>query len=761
MSLPQRAGPAANRVLDKEYYSTPPPEELAFRELWRKLWREKLVIAATAVILTVIAAAVIFAIRPEYTGVARVVIDARQPEYRPVAKSDDTANPYVDTQVIQTQIQIMRSRGIVEQAIDRAGLDSSPEFNESLRPPPLLHRVWAKGQSYLRDVLAALHLDDVVPLDSGTAEPDTPLDLVRTRVVAAVEDKLDIGAEGLSSVIKVAFTSNDRQTAALIANSVVEFYIAGQLKEKARAAQIANEWVNERVAELRGEVQQSEDAVQKYVQEQGLIKTKEGTPAAQEIAQLSAELARAQADRAVAEARLQHLVTLLNSHSPKGLESASEVIGSPLIIHLRQQEAQLQNKGAELGQMYGALNPKMLDIKAAIEDIQNKIRAEAERITEGVRNDVAVARAREKAISLRLDEGKRELAQLDQSEVKLRPLQREADATRNLFEAFLMRSKQIVDQAQRSDAHVLTEASVPEKPSFPRRGPLLLLSFAGALFMGILVALWTDHLDPGFRSLEQVKHLLGLRPLALIPALGGLASLRKVTPATYILSKPRSRYGEAIRTLIVGLTERVRDSKRARIVLICSSLPHEGKTSLVLSAARLLAQCNQRVLVVDCDLRRPSAHRAFEVENSPGLTEYLRGEASPDAIMRKDKRSAAAFIPAGEHGTNTTMLLGSLSMRNLLRVVSGEYDWIILDSSPVMAVADARLLAKFADKTVFVVRWAKTRRETALLALNSLIEAGAEVAGVVLSRVDIKKHTQYSYGDPGYHRGGVAKYYVG
>lgn len=744
---------------EREYYAAP-PEEMPLRELWRKLWRQKLAIAATTAGLTLAAAVIVFLLRPEYTAVARIVIDARQADYRPLAKSDDTDRPYVDGQVIETQIQIIKSNVVIGQVIDRAHLDRNPEFNERLRPPSLLAPLSAKFEHGLDRLLTALGLDDLIPAKAGAPKPGRNAWLdERTRIVEAVKSKLDVGEEGLSSVVRIAFTSRDPQIAALVANSFAEFYIADQLAAKKKTAQAANEWVNQRVEELREEVQKAEGAVQAYVDRQGLIKTREGSPAGQEIAQLSSELARAQADRAAAEARLQHLTSLLSSS--KGLESSSEVITSPLIIHLRQQEAQMLSKRAELTENYGARNPKMIDIEAAIADNKAKIRIEAERITEGVRNDVAVARARETAITARLDEAKRELVQLDNAEVKLRPLQREAEASRNLFEAFLLRSKQIVDQAQKSDAHVLADAEVPERPSFPRRGPLILLSSVGAFFAGLLLALWIDHLDPGFRSLEQAAGSLGLRPLALIPSLGAVKSMRKVRPDDYMLDKPRSRYGEAIRTLVVGLTERSRDARRAKIIMVASSLPHEGKTSLVLSMARFLAESGQRVLVIDCDLRKPSAHRAFKVENSPGLSEYLHGEAGPTDILRKDEHSSAALIPAGDRGRNPTMLLGSPNMRRLMRDVAGDYDWIIIDSSPVMAVADARLLARLADHTVFVARWAKTRRETAQLAVDRLTEAGADIAGVVLSRVDLRRHTQYSYGDPGYHRGGVARYYAG
>jgi capsular exopolysaccharide synthesis family protein len=198
-----------------------------------------------------------------------------------------------------------------------------------------------------------------------------------------------------------------------------------------------------------------------------------------------------------------------------------------------------------------------------------------------------------------------------------------------------------------------------------------------------------------------------------------------------------------------------------KIMLITSALPGEGKSLLCTSLAHLMASVGQKVVVVDCDLRRPSIHSAFGVPSQPGLVEFLAGKSTLEEVINKDQNSRTHVIPAGAPAPNPPDLLSSGHMRRLLKGLSDAYDLVILDSAPVIAISDTRVLGRLADKTVFVTRWAHTRREVVLSALRQLADSGADIAGVILSRVDVKKHAQYGYGDSGYYHGRVKKYYIG
>jgi capsular exopolysaccharide synthesis family protein len=277
----------------------------------------------------------------------------------------------------------------------------------------------------------------------------------------------------------------------------------------------------------------------------------------------------------------------------------------------------------------------------------------------------------------------------------------------------------------------------------------------GSVFLGLVLAFGAEMLDLGFRSMEQIEQIMGMAPLGLIPALKGVSN-----PDTYVLENPASAFSEAVRSLHTSLL--LSDVDRPpKVIMITSSLPSEGKSTICLSLAHLLAGTGQKVVVVDCDLRRPSMHASFGVPSRPGLVEFLAGKSTLEEVINKDQNSRAHVIPAGSPAPNPPDLLSSGHMRRLLKGLSDAYDLVILDTAPVVAISDTRVLGRLVDKTVFVARWAHTRREVVTAAMRQLADSGADVAGVLLSRVDVKKHAQYGYGDSGYYHGRVKKYYTG
>ncbi len=198
-----------------------------------------------------------------------------------------------------------------------------------------------------------------------------------------------------------------------------------------------------------------------------------------------------------------------------------------------------------------------------------------------------------------------------------------------------------------------------------------------------------------------------------------------------------------------------------KTILITSALPNEGKTTLAVSLARMQAIAGHKVVMIDADYRRPNIAKLIGIDSKPGLVELLAGTATLEEAISKDEVSGAHVIPTGAPAPNPPDLLASDHMRKLLGALSQTYDLVIIDSPPVMAVSDARVLSTEVDATIFAVRWADTRREVAALALKQLTQAGARVAGVVLTMVDPKKHAKYGYGDSGYYYGRIKKYYTG
>jgi succinoglycan biosynthesis transport protein ExoP len=726
--------------------SLPPiPGEVDLQEVLRKVWRRKALIVGVTIALTVIAALIIFQITPLYTAYSVVMINDRHTQVVDVEAV--VSRLAGDVETIESETEVIKSRGIAAKTVDTLHLQESPEFNGALRPPNVVKALF-DPRSWIPEYWLG-----------GGVSAKEEVERRRARIVDTFLGKLDVSPVGRSRVIRITFTSESPRTAAAVANQVADFYIISQLEAKFEATRRANEWLSGRLAELREVVNQAERAVEEFRQESGLIQGQGATLKSQEISELNAQLVVERTKGAEAEARLRQVERLLDS--PGGARAVSKVLQSELIQALREQQAEVDRRGAELAQEYGEKHPTLANIRAEAENLRQKIADEVDRLVQGVRNEVDVARAREGALAAALSRLRGQVGQANNDEVTLRALEREAEASRALLENFLARSKETGSQEsfQQADATVISRADVPETPSYPRKKLLLIAAVAGAGFLGLMLALGVEMLDHGFRSMEQIERYMGAPPLGLVPKIDGLAKLR-CGPDTQVLEKPTSAYAEAIRSLYIGLVLSGGEQP-PKTILVASALPREGKTAIALSLVQVLASAGHRVVLVDCDLRQPTAHRAFGVSSQPGLVEALVGKRSLEEILAIDPRSGARLVPAGEPVPNPADLLGSPQMTRLLAELAEDHDFVILDSPPVLAVSDARVLARLVDRTVFLARWAGTRRERVIAGWRQLVEAGGKVAGVALTLVDVRRHAQYGYSDSGAYFGRVKKYYSG
>lgn len=729
--------------------------EVDLRELLRKVWRRKGVIFGTVTLLTALAGIVVFQLTPRYSAETVLMIEARQS--RVVDLEAVLEGLPAGQETIASETAVIRSRGLAEKVIARLGLDRDPEFNERLRPPGWFEELTESMGIPVKEWMASLR----GARDKEDLSEEAIRERERVRVVDAFLENLDVASVRRSLIIKVGFTAESPQTAATVANTLADLYIVEQLEAKFEATKRATSWLNERVASLRETVDITERAVEEYRRKSGLLASKGTTLTSQQVSELNTQLILAKAGRAEAEARLTQINKQMSSVD--GVDSVAEVLDSLLIQRLREQEATVDRKAAELSQEYGERHPKLINVRAEARDLRAKIHGEVNKIIKGLENEVGIARAREASLKRSFESLKRRIATSNTAEVNLRALEREAQANRLLLETMLTRFKETRAQedmeAQRPDARVISRADVPELSSFPKKKLILALALVGSFFIGLLLVFAIEQLDHGFRSGEQIEQQTGLPILGLIPKLTGLRRFGKA-PQDHILEHPMSALAESFRTLHTSILLSHVDRPPRRI-LIASALPKEGKTAVAVCLARVLAKSGKKVLLIDTDLRRPGVHEALGMLQTPGLVDLLSGHATREEVVRKDKATGAHVITAGHATSNAPNILSSEQMKALLMELGLAYDLVILDSPPVLAVSDARILACEVDRTVFIVRWAETRREVAVTALRQLTSAGAELAGVLLSMVDVRKHARYGYGDSGYYYGPARKYYTG
>ncbi len=751
-------------------------------EFARALWRRKWVMLYAGFAVMLVAVMLIGALTPRYTATAYVEINPRQT--RVVDFEAVLSGLPADTATMETEIQILRSRKLAEKTVAKLGLERNPEFNPGLRAEsgfvglirsligaePVAEPVAAepaKATTAENTTESALRersfLDRALsyfgPKRRPAASAETAVRDEREKVIDSFLQRLTVLPEGRSRVIAISVESENPRIAAAAANTLADFYIVAQLEAKFEATKRASAWLSERVFELRVEVDRAEQEVEAYRQRSGLIQGgSDATLASEQVSDLNRQFVTEGTKLAEAEARLRQVEQLLGQSS--GIESMAEVLDSQVIRDLRRQEAEVERLVAELSTEFGDKHPRMINARAELRDLRTKVKIEVDKIVQGLRNEVAVARARSRSMGGSLENLKSEVGRLNASEVQLRAFEREASASRALLEQLLARSKETSSQEdfQQADASIVSEAAAPELPSFPKKTLLLLVSFVFASIASVAVAMVLEYLDLGFRSMDQIERQLGVAPLGLVPALKGIRSIGK-SPQDYILENPTSAYGESVRSMHTNLllSDLV---KRPKVVLLTSALPNEGKTSMAVSLGRLQAQVGQRVVIVDCDVRQPSVHKALNMEPGPGLVQCLLGEAGVEDVIQQDPESGVFVLQAGGTPPNPPDLFDSIPMQKLLTTLARKYDLVILDSAPLLAVSDTLFLARLADKTVLIVRWVRTRRETVKLALNKLLDAKSDVAGVLLSMVDVKGHAQYGFSDSGAYHGKLTKYYT-
>ena len=732
-------------------------DELNLRELWRAVVRRKFVLLATILVITGATYAYISQQTPLFMAQTLIQIKTRDAQVIQVPGVVDEL--VADPATMQGEIQFLLSPAFLRRMVEQLNLVKDPEFNSALRADagqPSVFQLLNPMRYVPETWLASL---SVKKEEAGAPAVD-PAQLELNRVVSAFGSGLEILQIGTSYVIALSFWSEDPNKAAMIANAISDEYLVSQVEAKFQAADRATEWLGKRIQELRGEVLEAEAKIVEYRSRNKLVNTDDSNPATLQFFQLNSQLALAQAERAAAEARLSQARAMLNADG--GVEAAALVMQSPVMADLRSQELQLIRKISELSADMGERHPQMVTTRGELATVREKMQDEVQRIISELTNEVTVTRAREKELQKSMASLQSDSADLDLAEVELRDLTMEADANRQLFATFLTRFREIIEQQelQEADAKIMSAASVPVGPAHPQVTLVTMIAFAASLVLGTLAVFVVERWDSGygFRSADEVQAALGLRALALVPDL----SRRETNGASaedYIVQKPNSSYAEALQRIRTSLF--LADGERPpKTVLVTSSLPLEGKSAIAVSLARQSARSGLKVILVDADLRRPRLHEVLGLANQNGLSEVLTGRVSPEAAIKHDERSGLDFLPAGVGVVSPPDLLRTSTMRILLEEMGAYYDLVILDSPPVGAVSDGLTLAGIVDKSIYVVRWEQTARNVVLAGMRQMFEAGADIAGVVLSRVDVKKHARYGYADSGYYRGSYAKYYV-
>jgi capsular exopolysaccharide synthesis family protein len=712
-------------------------DKLLLEKIIFLIWFRKWSILFLVLFGTTLTSYIINQLTPRYTATSQVVIDVRPSDAASITAvlSGRPAN----RDIAETEVDVMMSRELAKRVIKKLNLSSDPEFAPWLRPKSDMKRLsnrlrkWIDPNSWpiLTWLTSAYQL--------SKSKPESLIEKKENAVVANFLAGLNVATSERSFAISINYESADPGKAALIANAVASEYMASQVEAKFDAAAKASTWLVQQVDTLRDKVRQSQEAVERYRQSHDLVQASGQTIVTQQLSELNTRLVIAQTDLSTKEAQLRNLRMLSGAGRA---DSAPEALASPLIQQLRERETDLLRREGELLSKYGERHPLIVNIRNERKDLNNKISEEINRIVVGLENEVEVARQQEATLRAKIADLENRVSQGSLAEVTLKELQREADANQQLFETFLSRYKQTsVQDFQQPDARILSQASAPLEPSFPKKSGILALSGIGFFSVGVLLALVRDRFENGFRSVEEVEQALGFSPIGAIPKANGLR--RGEGCHRYLLRRPASAYSEACRTIWTTLA--LQNESNLQCVLVTSAVPNEGKTSFVASLGCTLARIDYRVVVIDADFRRPNLTKITQATKTPSLADLLLGNAALNQIISQDAELGISVIPAADLTVDPLLLLNSSTFFQMIDQLRLSYDVIIIDAAPILAAPDSLLISKLADAVLMLIRYRTTSRSAAVNALAQLIRSGSRHCSTVLTCVTASELYSYNY----------------
>jgi len=722
------------------------------------VWRQWKLIAGVTALFLLVAAVEIARTTPLYTASAQLLLDPRKEK----AGGQDAimTDAALDLPTIESQIAIIKSSALLRRVVDKERLVDDTEFGGARI------RGGAGGGGGLFDRLRAL-LSRNAPQQSAPDRPAAKSQLEgAAETIAAVErvkGAVAVARAGQAYVINVSFTSSDREKAARLANAVADAYVVDKLDARFEAARRASAWLSDRLVELRQQLRESEEAVARFRSENNLTASTPGATLNQDqLAQLNGRLVQARAEAAEKKARLEMLQKIEGRGG--NITQLPDVINGA-IAELRRQATDLSRQEAELLARYNANHPSVVNLRAQISDINRAIGAEAQRLAANIRNEFELARARQEAVEKTLREvtGANDLD--NTKAITLRELERTAAVNKSLFEDFLQRERVTQEQStfEARDARIITPALAPFAPTSPKTTQTMFVALVLGLMAGTLGAYALEMFNAGFTTPREIEDFLALPLLASISKMdsrelsvnGAVLSIPE-----YPLAKPLSRLSEALRSLRSAIQMSDVDNP-PKVLQFTSTIPGEGKSTLAIALAGSAAQSGQKVLVIDGDLRRPSASRYFGADKSVGLVDCLVGATELHSAIIYSETLKLWFLPAGGKTQNPPGLLLSERLKTLVASLREEFDLVVIDTPPMGPVVDPLIISNLVDKVVFIVRWASTAREMVGHSIERL-SGHKKVAGVVFNQVidaQAQKYGKYAYS---YYYGGryYKKYYT-
>jgi polysaccharide biosynthesis transport protein len=551
-----------------------------------------------------------------------------------------------------------------------------------------------------------------------------------TGEVAELSGRYTITTNGRSRVINVAFVSPQAEVAQLMANKLVEAYLGLRTQERLKPREAAIAWLQAETNRLSERLKSSEATIEAFLHEHGLVKGQVAPIASERLTELAQQLVAAQADLAASGGKLG-----------QAGNATRDVLDSRGVGDLKMQQATVAAQLAQLSTRYGPSNPAIQELQNQKAGIDRAISQEMARVSQSTRYDYQAASSRVATLQAQLDAMKKEVGANDNATTQIATLQRDADVDRELYIDLTKKLNELQTESRLvvGDARLVSLAELPDKVFFPKKLTFGLTGLLLGFTFATVAALLRDRADRTVRGVGGLQAAAGLRVLAHVPQVRRLG--RGAAKLTEQVERP-SAFQEAIRHLYAECVL-VDHNPPVRSILVTSSEPGEGKTFVALSLGYFAALSGKRVLVLECDLRRPTFGQTLGLGSQAGMSELLRGTARVEDVISPGGIAGLDVVMAGRPSIDSTELLSGAALGQLLSWATSRYDLVLIDSPPSRALQDARILARRADGVLYCTQWGRSQMESVLEGVHELQAAGGHMLGLVLDRVETERYRLY------------------
>ncbi|MCH8080172.1 MAG: polysaccharide biosynthesis tyrosine autokinase [Proteobacteria bacterium] len=716
-------------------------EEIDLLKLFFTVLKYKWSILALAITVSVLASLWAYSLVPIYRATASLLIESE--EAKVISIEEVYGLPGGNWEYYETQLHVLRSRTLARKAFDSLNLEKHPEYLPGNKPKSFLAKIDIK--KWIMNLLP----DGSVEED----KPRAPVDEITRKniLVGGLMGRLDIELLRDTQIITISYDSEYPELSASIPNALAEAYINSFLEADLEKTQKATGWITGRTDELRKKFEESERQLQAFIEKENLVDVEGGNSLAiKELDTITSSLVDARRKRSEAEALYQQVRSIKSGNSLEQLESLPAVVNHYLVRIAYTTRAESQRKVSELSKRYGPKHPKMIAAMAELKTAETDLRKQIENIAQSVAKEYEVIRAEVSHLNQALNRTKNQLKDTNKKSYRLAALQREVDTNRQLFEVFLTRFKETAATVDLRpvNARIIDTAVVPLTPYKPNRNRIVLVALVLSLLLGVGLALLIEHLDNTFKDSGLLEEKLRLPVLGVLPKLKVWGSNRR---AMHLFTKDyKSGFSESVRTIRTGIMLSNIDIDR-KVIVVTSSIPGEGKSLVSSNLAAAVAQM-KKTLLIDADMRKPVVAASYQLgETAKGLSELVSMTAELSDCIHKTDLERLDVLPAGIVPPNPLELLSSNRFMLVIEELKKHYDYIIMDSPPVVAVSDPRVLASIADGVVFVVKADETTHQLAKRGVKKLLDMGTHIIGTVLNQVSPKKKSKYGDYDSNYY----------